>query len=219
MPTTHILPKGFSYLHDPRIILSINYAGNDNFLGRPVASYFAKVCILTTKAKDALIKVQDALDAYQQGYRLRIFDAYRPTTAVADFQAWAKDPHDKKMKALCYPDFDKLALFEQGYISRQSAHSRGSTVDLTITLPNPRDPKVPIDLDMGTAIDFFSEKSHTFSDAISKLAKKNRELLVDVMAAQGFLNYEKEWWHYTLKNEPFPDTYFDFPIQEGMDYL
>lgn len=213
MSSHQMLPEGFTYLKDPRIILSINYAGDDNFLGRPVASYLAKVCILTIPARDALIRVQDALDAYNQGYRLRIFDAYRSTTAVADFQAWARDPHDQKMKAQCYPDLEKPALFEQGYIANRSDHSKGSTVDLTITVPNPMDPKVPIDLDMGTPIDFFSEKSHTYSDHISPLAQKNRKLLVDVMEAQGFINYEKEWWHYTLKDQPFPDTYFDFPIK------
>jgi zinc D-Ala-D-Ala dipeptidase len=221
------LPNGFVYLDDPRIILTMSYATENNFLGRIVKDYLAPVCILTKEAAAALMKVQDALEKYHPNYHLKIFDAYRPTTAVSDFKVWANDAYDQKMKALYYPDIDKPSLFEQGYIAEKSGHSRGSTVDLTITVLKDEMSRenlslgplseqkqiIDVELPMGTPFDFFGDSSHTANKDISDEAKRNRQLLKDLMESAGFENYKLEWWHYTLKNEPFPDTYFSFPIK------
>lgn len=214
------LPEGFVYLEDPRFILSMNYATLDNFIGRPIQGYFAKVCIMTRQAHDALILVQNSLDSLNKGYRLRILDAYRPKTAVLDFKKWSLDLNDSRMKNQYYPNMQKSELFEKGYISENSAHCRGSTIDLTITEPSKisqpsnKNSAEYVDLDMGTIMDFFGEESHTQNTTISQEAKNNRQLLVTVMKAQGFINYHKEWWHYTLENEPFTEgTSFDFPVK------
>jgi zinc D-Ala-D-Ala dipeptidase len=207
------LPKGFAYLRDPRIILSMNYATDENFMGRKAIAYYAKTCILTKMALSALLAVQDELDTLNKKYRLRIFDSYRPTDAVADFEKWSQEPDTQTLKELYYPDFKKPDLFKNGYISLHSEHSRGSTVDLTISRIISEDPLHYEDLDMGTIIDFFGEKSHTDSKNISEIAQKNRQFLKGSMKKQGFINYEKEWWHYTLANEPFPETYFNFPVK------
>lgn len=213
-----MLPNGFVYLEDPRIIKTMEYTTHDNFMGRPVAGYINKVCIVTEAAGKALIAIQDELDTLNAGYHLRIFDAYRPTQAVEDFIQWSKDFSDEKMRKIFYPDIAKPDLFKQGYIAERSSHSRGSTVDLTITVldsggaVNAKD-MLGTDLDMGTAIDFFGELSHTNATGISDIAKKNRRFLVNIMDKHGFENYPVEWWHYTLRNEPFPDTYFNFPIK------
>jgi len=207
-----MLPKGFVYLNDPRIFKSMAYATPYNFLGRVVKGYQASVCILTEQAATALIKLQTVLDQQHPGLCIKIFDAYRPVRSVTDFIEWAQDPSDQKMKDHCYPTLNKPDLFEQGYISKRSAHSRGSTVDLTLVNVLQQFPDA-IELDMGTPIDFFGEASHTHNPTISEKAKANRALLLSLMEAQGFENYEFEWWHFTLKNEPFPDTYFDFPIE------
>jgi len=206
-----MLPKGFTYLKDARFILSLDYFTSSNFLGRPVAGYQAKVCILTELAAQALINVQDELDTLQSGYRLKIFDTYRPANAVADFVQWAKEA-DEKMKAMFYPKVEKTELFKKGYIAERSSHSRGSTVDLTIAVSH--DPQMtPVELDMGTMFDYFDEKAHTNHPNLSDTAKKNRQFLKQIMEKHGFENYPLEWWHFTLKNEPFPETYFDFPVR------
>lgn len=221
------LPDGFVYLNDPRIILAMSYATENNFLGRVVTDYLAPVCIVTKEAATALIKVQDALHKHHPNYHLKIFDTYRPTTAVLDFKKWAEDANDQKMKASYYPDLDKQNLFKSGYISERSAHSRGSTVDLTITVvtnrpdlttassgqSSPQTPLLHEELPMGTPFDFFGDHSHTANESISDEAKKNRQLLKELMESQGFENYKLEWWHYTLKNEPFSETYFNFPVK------
>lgn len=219
------LPQGFTYLNDPRILLAMAYATKNNFVGRVIQDYYANVCIMTEAAANALIKAQDALQQHNPNYRLKIFDTYRPTTAVLDFKHWSLDAEDQKMKDLYYPDITKLNLFEKGYIAEKSAHSRGSTVDLTITeLKNYSKTITNTDsnsttytfdeeLDMGTAFDFFGERSHTANPNISDAAKSNRALLKEVMESVGFENYHLEWWHFTLKNEPFPDTYFSFPVK------
>jgi D-alanyl-D-alanine dipeptidase len=208
-----LLPPEFTYVNDPRIILSIDYAGYENFIGRPIAGYHAKCAILTKPAHAALIAVQDTLDSYQKGYRLKIFDAYRPTLAVADFKHWAGDPNDQKQKSIYYPDLDKAELHQRGYVAfEKSTHSRGSTVDLTITVAS-INPLNFDDLPMGTIFDLFGEKSHTEYPNISKTERNNRQFLKKLMENHGFKNYEKEWWHFTLENEPFPATYFEFPVQ------
>ncbi len=208
-----MLPNGFCTIDDKRIIKQMDYTTSHNFIGRPVAGYLAPVCILTHAAADTLLKVQEELDSLKKGYRLKIFDAYRPTSAVADFIHWSKDPVDQKMKSIFYPALEKGELFDLGYIAKKSTHSRGSTVDLTITVAsNPNAP--PIDLEMGTIFDFFDESTHTAFSNISPIAKKNRAFLKDIMERHGFINYPLEWWHFTLENEPFPDTYFDFLVDE-----
>ena len=185
-------------------------------MGRRIAGYFAPIAILSQEAHNALIAVQDALDTLKGGYHLKIFDTYRPATAVADFLDWAKDHTQQEMKNEYYPHIDKKRLFELGYLAERSSHSRGSTVDLTIcVLDNPSlDLSFHKELEMETRFDFFDEISHTMNPNISARAKENRAFLVDIMEKQGFINYPKEWWHFTLKDEPFPETYFDFPIGE-----
>ncbi len=206
-----MLPKGFCTIEDKRIIKQMDYTTSHNFLGRPVTGYLAPICILTHAATNALLKVQDELDTLKKGYRLKIFDTYRPTRAVADFINWAEDPMDQKMKSIFYPHLEKSQLFDLGYIAKRSSHSRGSAVDLTITT----DPNTPSnDLDMGTIFDFFDESAHTASSKISELAKQNRLFFKGIMEKHGFINYPLEWWHFTLADEPYPDTYFDFQIGE-----
>ena len=205
-----MLPEGFTYLQDDRFILSLDYFTSYNFTGRPIAGYQAKVCILTEPATETLIKAQDELDSCEAGYRLKIFDAYRPERAVADFAQWAHGLEEKR-KAAFYPNVAKSELFKKGYIAERSTHSRGSAIDVTIvTLPFSKEE--PIELDMGTIFDYFDEKSHTHHSHILETAKENRQLLKEVMEKQGFENYPFEWWHFTLRNESFPDTDFGFLV-------
>lgn len=206
-----MLPEGFVYLQDSRIILSMKYVSHDNFMGRPVSGYHTPVCILTKEAASALIAIQDILDKEYPGLCLKIFDAYRPKQAVADFKEWSLDPHDQTMKDTYYPTLPKPELFKQGYIAEHSAHSRGSTVDLTLVERHSEHHHQ--ELDMGTIFDYFHEHSHTENPTISDTAKKNRMLLRNLMHDQNFENYPFEWWHFTLKNEPFLDTAFDFPVR------
>ena len=223
------LPKFFTYLKavDPSIIQEMRYYGSHNFLGRPVEGYKAAECILTLPAAKALKKVQARLKP--KGLSLKVYDCYRPQRAVNDFVAWSKKPRDTKTKAEFYPTLKKSKLFGLGYIARRSSHSRGSTVDLSIVpLPPKAQPRHDMQsqaacygpvqkrfadnsLDFGTGYDCFHEKSHTRSN-VGVIANKNRELLVREMAAVGFENYRKEWWHFSLKNEPYRRKHFDFPI-------
>lgn len=206
-----MLPSGFVYLEDPRILLSLNYLTSNNFMGRPVKGYHAAVCILTKEAAKALIALQDVLDKKHRGLCLKIFDAYRPVQAVLDFKKWSEDPKDQIMKEMYYPTYHKPELFEQGYIAEESSHSRGSTVDLTLV--ERQSEHQHQELDMGTIFDYFHELTHTENPTISASAKQNRALLKNLMDEQGFENYPFEWWHFTLRNEPFPDTHFDFPVR------
>ncbi len=189
---------------DPTILIESRYYGSYNFIGGPVRGYVTAQCRLARPAAEALVKVQARLK--DQGYRLKTHDCYRPQKAVNHFIEWARDLSDQRMKAEFYPEVPKNEIFSRGYVASRSGHSRGSTLDLTIV----RSHRENVPLDMGTPYDFFSDKSATASPAISSVAKKNRAILKDAMEAEGFKNYDKEWWHYTLKNEPFPDTYFDF---------
>lgn len=206
-----MLPSGFTYLNDPRMIISIDYASSQNFMSRPLAGYEKNVCILTHPAANALFEVQNLLDKHHPGLCLKIFDAYRPQSAVDDILTWVTDPFDQKMKALYYPDHEKEELLVLGYLAeKQSTHSRGSTVDLTLCNNHGN---TFTELDMGSRFDYFSEKSHTAFSDISLEAIQNRKLLLYVMEQFGFINYPKEWWHFTLADEPYPDTYFDFPVR------
>lgn len=183
----------------PSIEFAMRYAGRDNFIGSPVDGYAASVCYLTNEAADALKKVQQSLKEESLG--LIVFDCYRPQRAVDHFVRWAKDLNDTKMKRLYYPDVAKKELFKKGYIAARSGHSRGSTVDLSIE-----------GFDMGTPFDFFDVRSHTDSSEVTRQQHKNRMKLKQVMETNGFKNYAQEWWHFTLKDEPFSKTYFDFEI-------
>ncbi len=202
------LPDGFVYVTDviPTAQLEMRYFSEDNFVGRVIDGYEAEKAILTVKAAQALKKAADNL--YKQGYYIKIFDAYRPQRAVDHFKRWAKDLDDTKMKEKYYPDLDKAVLFEMGYIAERSGHSRGSTVDLTLV-----DISTGQELDMGSGFDFFGEISNHGTHLITKEQEKNRNILRDAMVDAGFEVYPEEWWHYTLKDEPYPDTYFDFPVK------
>jgi zinc D-Ala-D-Ala dipeptidase len=189
-----MLPPGFVYLSDvdSSIIQDIRYFTDDNFIGRPITSYTADRCIATSQAAHALKDIQNQLK--MQSLSLKVFDCYRPQSAVDDFLTWSQAPNDQKMKLLYYPNVNKADLFKLGYLAAKSAHSRGSTVDLTIVeLPSKKE------LDMGTHFDFLDELSNTFS--VQDKALENRLFLRNLMEKAGFTTYDKEWWHFTLKNE------------------
>lgn len=190
----------------PSIQLDIRYFAKNNFIGSRIDGYYEPKCLLTRDAALALKNVQKELASNRQS--LKIFDCYRPQRAVDHFVRWAKDLNDQKMKAEYYPSIDKKNLFRDGYIAEQSGHSRGSTVDLTIIDLNSNR-----ELDMGTHFDYFDPLSHTASSNIGKVQHNNRMALKTVMERNGFQNLKEEWWHFTLKNEAFPNQYFDFKVE------
>ncbi|NWG24576.1 MAG: M15 family metallopeptidase [Pseudorhodoplanes sp.] len=190
----------------PDLVADLRYAASDNFIGTPIAGYEQPVCLLAREAALALAEVQ--ADLKPRGLGLKVFDCYRPARAVAHFLRWARDPSDQRNKTQYYPDVDKRDLFRLGYLAARSGHSRGSTVDLTlVTLADKRE------LDMGTPYDFLSPRSALSSTDVSAQARANRLLLAEAMRRRGFRGYSKEWWHFTLNREPFPDSYFDFPVR------
>jgi zinc D-Ala-D-Ala dipeptidase len=189
----------------PGLVADLRYAGAHNFVGRRIDGYRAPHCLLTQAAANALAQV--ARDLADRGLMIKVFDCYRPARAVADFVHWARDLRDQAAKAEFYPDIDKRTLFRDGYIASHSGHSRGSTVDMTLTHAD------GAELDMGTAFDFFSPKSWTAASNVTAEQHANRMRLAAAMRRRGFRGYPKEWWHFTLRNEPFPDTYFDVPVQ------
>ncbi len=199
--------EGFVYISDvaPDVILEPRYYSTYNFVGARVDGYKAPTAILSAPAAEALKKVSDDLRA--QGYAVKVFDAYRPQSAVSHFVRWAKDLKDAKQKSAFYPEVDKSRLFELGYIAEKSGHSRGSTVDLSIV-----NMKTGREVDMGSPFDFFGPISHHGTPLITPEQTANREILKKAMLAHGFKLYDEEWWHYTLANEPYPNTYFDFPV-------
>lgn len=202
------LPKGFVYLSniDKTIQSELRYFSDNNFIGKKIEGYNDNCVIVTKETADALHKVQQIL--IKKGFSLKIFDAYRPQQAVDHFVRWAKVLDDTLMKKEYYPDVPKSELFKRGYIASKSGHSRGSTVDLTIVHI-----KTGKELDMGSPFDFFGIKSHPLFKKIGVAQKKNRFLLRKVMIENNFRPYKNEWWHFTLRNEPFPTTYFNFPIE------
>lgn len=202
------LPDGFVYVTDiiPTVQLEIRYSTEDNFVGAVIDGYEAPKAILAREAAQALKKAAEIL--YEQGYYIKIFDAYRPQRAVNHFIRWAQDPYDTKMKDKYYPDVDKTDLFKLSYLAKRSGHSRGSTVDLTLV-----DISTGEELDMGSGFDFLGEISHHGTSLITPEQEKNRNILRDAMVEAGFKPHLKEWWHYGLKDEPYPDTYFDFPVR------
>lgn len=202
------LPEGFVYLKDiiPDIDIELRYYSDDNFVGSRIDGYLASRCIITEEAALALQKVQSDLQTF--GLGLKVYDAYRPQSAVNHFVRWAEHVEDTKMKSAYYPDVLKENLFEEGYIAEKSSHSRGSTVDVTIISLNTRE-----ELDMGSGFDFFGIESWPDHPHINASQRAHRMLLQVLMSRHGFTHYDKEWWHFTLRKEPFPDQYFDFFIR------
>ena len=199
--------SGFVLLSEavPDAILEIRYYSTYNFVGDRIDGYEEPLALLTKEAAEALRAVSDELVA--KGYRLKIFDAYRPQMAVTHFVNWALDPGDTRMKPYFYPELEKDVLFSQGYIAEHSGHSRGSTVDLTLF-----DMSLEREADMGGTFDYFGERSHSDYKGITDEQYANRMLLREAMLAHGFKPLAKEWWHFTLKDEPFPNTCFTFPV-------
>ncbi len=191
----------------PGFALDMRYATTDNFTGRVVPGYDAPRCYLLQPVAQALARVQNDLRA--QGYALQLFDCYRPAHSVKSFVAWAHDLNDQQAKARYYPNVDKTRLLD-GYIAETSGHSRGATVDLGL-LDCRQGECLP--LDMGTGFDRFDPLAHTDSPDISTAQQHNRQRLLQAMAAEGFANYPMEWWHFTFKPEPTPDTAYDFPVR------
>lgn len=192
----------------PDAILEIRYYGTYNFVGTRVDGYEQPTALMTKEAAEALKAVSD--DVMAQGYRLKIYDAYRPQKAVDHFVRWAEDLEDTKMKPYFYPELDKSVLFDQGYIDARSGHSRGSTVDLTLF-----DMTTEKEVDMGGTFDFFGELSHP--DYVGELTEEqiaNRNILREAMMRHGFRPLDTEWWHFTLNEEPYPGTFFEFPVHE-----
>ena len=194
----------------PGIIQEIRYHSTYNFIGDRIDGYEEPCALLIIEAARALKNISNEVNV--KGYRLKIFDAYRPVRAVKHFVLWGIEDMDLRMKPYFYPDLDKEDLFMKGYIAKQSSHSRGSTVDLTLL-----DMKTGKELDMGSPFDLFSPVSHPDYQGITDDQYANRMLLQQVMVRNGFEPMECEWWHFTLKNEPFPETYFDFPVSR--EYL
>jgi zinc D-Ala-D-Ala dipeptidase len=189
----------------PGLALEMRYAGAENFVGRPIEGYEAPRCLLTRQAGEALAAAQQRLAPF--GLGLKVFDCYRPARAVADFAAWAADPNDQARKTDYYPNVDKAQLFTLGYLAARSGHSRGSTVDLTII-----DLATGAEIDMGGAYDLFDPRSSPMNQSIAPAQRANRLLLRSIMQEHGFQPLAEEWWHFTLRREPYPRTYFDFPI-------
>lgn len=190
----------------PDVILEIRYYSTYNFVGDRIDGYEEPCALLTREAAEALSGA--AADAAEIGCRLKIYDAYRPQTAVDNFVRWAEDVDDTRMKEYFYPELDKSVLFDQGYIAAKSGHSRGSTLDLTLF-----DMDTGKELDMGGTFDYFGELSHPdYTGDLTEEQIANRNALRDIMMDNGFLPLSTEWWHFTLEDEPYPDTYFTFPV-------
>ena len=209
--TAASLPSGFVYLNDvaPDIMLDIRYASADNFIGKPIDGYVKPVAITTRKTASALKNAQ--ADFKRFGLSLKVFDAYRPQRAVDHFVRWAKDWRDTLMKSKYYPQVAKQDLFKEDYIAAKSGHSRGSTVDVTLSYVEANG--LAHELDMGTGFDFFDPRSWPEYPDLTAAQRANRMLLQVVMEKHGFKPYPKEWWHFTLKQESYPDTYFNFDVE------
>lgn len=199
--------SGFVLLSDyvPGIIQEIRYFSTYNFVGDRIDGYEEPCAIITVEAARALKKVSN--EANVLGFRLKVYDAYRPACAVRHFVLWGIEDLDLRMKPFFYPELEKQELFKKGYIASQSSHSRGSTIDLTLL-----DMSTGKEIDMGSPFDYFGERSHPDSKAVTEEQHDNRMLLQDLMVRNGFRTLDCEWWHFTLADEPYPDTYFEFPV-------
>lgn len=202
------LPKAFVYakIEIPSIQVDLQYCGDNNFVGETIDGYNANVAIMTKQTAAALKKVQTEL--VKQNLGIKIYDAYRPQRAVNHFVRWAKVVNDTLMKQQFYPQVNKRNLFKAGYIASKSRHSSGSTLDITIV-----DLKTGEALDMGSPYDFFGSESWVENKNLTKEQSKNRQKLQTVMLTNGFRNYPKEWWHFTLRGEPYRNEYFDFVVE------
>ena len=203
-------PSGFVLLSDfiPQIVQEIRYYSTFNFIGDRIDGYEEPCAILTKEAARALKQVSNEMIV--QGYRLKIFDAYRPACAVRQFVLWGIEDQDIRMKQYFYPELEKQVLFRDGYIASKSSHSRGSAVDLTLL-----DMQSGKELDMGSPFDLFSEVSHPSFRGVTDEQYANRMLLQQAMVRAGFVPLDCEWWHFMLKDEPHPDTYFEFPVSSA----
>ncbi len=227
-------PAVFVSLHDavPSVIVEMRYQTPHNFIGRPIRGYEDPLCLLTRPAAAALARVQ--ADVVRRGYTLKVYDCYRPQRAVDDFVAWGRRLRDQRMKAEFYPRVDKRRVFKEGYIAARSGHSRGSTLDLTLVKRPARaqhryrrgerltDCAAPAgarfddnSIDMGTGYDCFDPLAHPFNGRVRGAQRRHRLLLRHAMYRHGFVGLATEWWHFTLRDEPFPDTFFDFPISRA----
>lgn len=223
------LPEGFVFLNDvdPMIIENVRYATDENFLGRVVPGYNTKRIVVTKAAANALKAAHE--DLKKQGYTLVVYDAYRPQRSVDAFVKWAEDMNDLAAKSKYYPTIDKKDLFKLDYIAAKSSHTRGSTFDLTIIKtgqalkninlshrPLVSGESIPFlddnTVDMGSSFDLFHPASHHDSPLVDAQYTRNRNMLRETLKKQGFKEYKEEWWHYTLMDEPYPDTYYDFVI-------
>lgn len=225
--------KGFVYLHeiDPTIQVSLRYYSNENFVGKTVDGYKKDVCVMTKQAAKALKAIQEIVK--KDGYSLVVYDAYRPQKAVDNFMRWSKDIKDQVKKDEYYPRVDKARVFELGYVAEKSGHSRGSTVDLTLIKLGQKVHELKVTerklldgftikylddgtIDMGSSFDLFDLASHHENNLIANEFKKRRDYLKEKMTQNGFKTIEEEWWHYTLKNEPFPanqeSSYHNFEV-------
>eukprot|EP00118_Oscarella_pearsei_P028102 m.311510 g.311510 ORF g.311510 m.311510 type:complete len:261 (+) comp74890_c0_seq1:16-798(+) len=234
------LPEGFVNLSDldSSILIDIRYGGSHNFIGRKIDGYDESVCILTRKAAESLVAAHRDFVSAIPPYRIKVYDCYRPQRAVKHFIRWSEDDNDTVNKQEFYSTLHKPDLFSRGYVAWRSNHSKGSSVDITIVPPVvnhgddveasywPGQPLYPCyfplpfrlddgSLDMGTAFDCFHTASHTTSHLVSHKHLKRRQMLNLVMKRHGFYNYPLEWWHFSVLDEPFPDTYFDFPVTCG----
>ena len=203
-------PSGFVLLADyvPQIVQEIRYYSTYNFVGDRIDGYEEPCALLTIEAARALKAA--SYEVFVQGYRFKVFDAYRPACAVRHFVLWGIEDQDIRMTSYFYPELEKQELFAKGYIAKMSGHSRGSTIDLTLL-----DMRTGKEVDMGSPFDLFSEISHPDYKGITEDQYANRMLLQHAMLRGGFQPLDCEWWHFTLKNEPFPDTYFDFPVSSA----
>lgn len=201
------LPDGFVYLKDidDSIIVDLKYFTNSNFTAQKVDYYYSNNAILTEETAIALSRAQSQFK--KLGYSLIVYDAYRPQSSVDFFVSWSKKQEDTLNKQVYYPNINKSDLFKLGYIAKKSGHSRGSTVDVSLVNISTK-----LEIDMGTIYDFFGVESSTFFSDISEIQKNNRYLLYDIMIKNGFKNYSKEWWHFTLIDEPY-NEYYNFPVK------
>jgi len=202
------LPEGFVYLDEviTTATYDMRYYSDYNFIGARMEGYLAPFAIGSLELANALLSASEELE--QLGYKFIIYDTYRPAKAVAQFKQWSADTSDTKMKEVFYPNEDKSKLFQNGYLSNRSGHSRGSTADLTIAYIETDE-----EVDMGSPYDLLDEISQFSTKKITSEQRNNRHLLKKIMEKHGFKAYSKEWWHYVLKNEPYSDTYFDFNIE------
>lgn len=201
-------PTDFTIINDivPDIITELRYFSTYNFVGDKIDGYEEPIAILTKVAAEHLKNASDDFD--RQGYRIKIWDSYRPQRAVSHFMRWIKDESDIRMKKYFYPNEDKSNLVPKGYIAERSGHSHGSTLDMTLIYKDNA-----TEVDFGTGFDYFGEQANTnHTEGLTPEQIKNRHILNDTMSKYGFVNLYTEWWHYTLKNEPFPQIYFDFPV-------